>query len=447
MARLPSDLRFLIYGYLPLKKLQLLEEQFAVAGFNLLPTQAKAGLSMLLQTKYRIPATEIADHLTSDMPLIPFESYCHLAMLAGDIGYNGQWYLPPYAALFAAIRHGDMELFDYYVDRYLEARFHFHSRVDDVLQALKWPLHSSYGLVLLTRLLFSSVDQIDSRLVADHMRSRLRRILFAIPDENLANVVRPEIKVPRLGPLSIYELTSALIFMDYDDVPMGRHHPFPRINLKQIRYHLINFYFFIPKSYIDAAVNMIRVIETNFPPSAERNEYLLTLHVLAGHDINLADFDTSSSDDVIALLTLVTSVMNGNAWRSIVRREPVSAPARRLVIGPLISEVIYDAEMAIQGSAAIQTNLMPPASFSLDLFPDTLLISAYLAGRTIESGVYPGPLQTLYYDYQNQTGNRTIYDAETAARLSDYFNVRRHLRPVTPFDEKLMRLFGFEILS
>src|ERR1700722_6171727 len=83
---LPLDLAKIVIKYLPLTKLQLLDDNGYVK----------------FDSKTKINTNSI---------LTPFEQFCMLKMLNGEIGYNGQWYLPPYACLFNCIKAKNLDLF------------------------------------------------------------------------------------------------------------------------------------------------------------------------------------------------------------------------------------------------------------------------------------------------------------------------------------------------
>ena len=97
---LPVELVKLIFSYLSLKALQKLHN---------------GGYRMFLTIN-----VDFNDDYSDNKVLTPFESYCNQAMLQGQVGFNGQFYLPPYICLLYSARIGDVELINYYLIRYLD---------------------------------------------------------------------------------------------------------------------------------------------------------------------------------------------------------------------------------------------------------------------------------------------------------------------------------------
>ena len=99
LKMLPTELIRLIYDYLPLKLIQKL--YFA---------------------NYKLYLGNISnsDNYSGAKILSPFELYCNKSMSQGKIGFEGQFYLPPYVCLLYSARIGDMELVNYYVIRYFD---------------------------------------------------------------------------------------------------------------------------------------------------------------------------------------------------------------------------------------------------------------------------------------------------------------------------------------
>ena len=105
---LPVDLTKIIFSYLSVTTLQLLND-----------------------SGYIINITNLIK-IDNNTILTPFEQYCRLKMLNGQIGYNGQWYLPVYACLFYSIKNDNLNLFNYYIIRY------FDNDLDKTLKVIGW---------------------------------------------------------------------------------------------------------------------------------------------------------------------------------------------------------------------------------------------------------------------------------------------------------------------
>ena len=93
---LVKELKTLILVYLPLTKLQLLNDSGYISNNN-----------------------DFGIKISFNTILTAFEQYCRLQMLSGNIGYNGQFYLPPYACMFNCIKNNNLNLFNYYLLRFI----------------------------------------------------------------------------------------------------------------------------------------------------------------------------------------------------------------------------------------------------------------------------------------------------------------------------------------
>ena len=134
------DLTKIIFSYLPLTTLQLLDD-----------------------SGYGINVTNLVK-VDKDSILTPFERYCRIRMLKGEIGYNGQFYLPVYACLFNCIKTNNLDLFNYYLLRFIGAK------LDRSLKAIFWA-HGSLSLLLVMNFLFNKYattnmfkDRFDTRI-------------------------------------------------------------------------------------------------------------------------------------------------------------------------------------------------------------------------------------------------------------------------------------------
>ena len=121
---LVNDVKVLILSYLPLKTLQLIDD----AGKNPFPVTL---LTNLLLIKYNIKI-DLQPQIISQLILEPFELYTKTVMRLGEVGYNGQFYLPIYACLFNSIKHNDLNLLHYYLLRY------FGKDSEITKQAINW---------------------------------------------------------------------------------------------------------------------------------------------------------------------------------------------------------------------------------------------------------------------------------------------------------------------
>ena len=417
---LTNDVKTLILTYLPLKTLQILDEIALDRLFLSIPI-----LTSLLKQKYNL-ALPLTTEVIAKLTIEPFELYCNYAMRSGDIGYNGQWYLPPYACLFNSIKNDDIDLLQYYLLRYF-----VNNNWDLTKDALDWKndkLGNNSALVNI--LLYLSKNDKIKNLIINY-------ILIATGSDSKYLDVYNQALSYNIAP--DFELN--LLYLDSTRLDDYSQIPFPDIDLDDL-YEFIRRSGFIPFEVFDQAELMYDKVSKIFAPSVNRDYYLNFLAVLLGKDVDINLIIKTRNNGtryVPAQFTnLVITVMNYTMFDKLNKQ--------KLLIGLndydiVPSMIIYDTRLANN------PNLY-------DYIQNTFAVSLYLSNKSIgvtRDYVSMIPLIKIYKSLRvsnkeikhvQATVTPVIYDAETALRLADITDVKPYLQPATNFDKNLMIQFG-----
>ena len=119
MSHLSFDLAKIVISYLPLKQIQLLQEQESKlfnTNFN----------NQWFERRYGLSALDLLSNIDNNILnfLSDFELHCYLAMNMGDIGYLAQFYIPLDITLAYCIKAKDLELLNYYLLRFISENNH-----------------------------------------------------------------------------------------------------------------------------------------------------------------------------------------------------------------------------------------------------------------------------------------------------------------------------------
>ena len=398
---LPTDLSALVFSYIPLKKIQLLNQNGLVVLNNI------NFLKYLLFIKYNFNI-----NITNTNLLTNFDQFCKYAMLSGDIGYDGQWYLPIIVCLAYCIKNRDKDLLNYYINRFINI-----NKFDLTQLALKQ--YSYYTPIILTLTKeydTSMISTVTPPTNSDEVR----------PDKTNTTIVNIMSSQSRFNPQIITQLPNVYSGIMVREI-------FENGGL-------------ITKDYINSARIAQQYVLQHYPQSQVRDQYLDTLAVLLNQDINLqpyigpralymSNFLTKVDRGIVTLAfavlnsKIINKILNPNL--SLITSDTISNDTG------IVSEVVYDIDMDIIYKIK-----------NIYLY-NSVILSIYLADRAIEINTNL-PLVDIYNTIKNcpylsatpeaLAMGAYILDAETAIKLSNNSN---YLYPITQFSYDLMVQLGF----
>ena len=393
---LVSDLKLLIFTYLPLKSVQLLNEQGLVVLDN------TNFLTKLLKNKYNL--TNI-DLINTDL-LNTFDQFTKYSMFSGDIGYCGQFYLSPLIYLAYAIRSRDNNLFNYYFLRFINTN--------------NWPLTQLSFIESNAESFPRPYMPILCTLAMEYNRDVYDVLYNFFSKFNKARPMNFEVK----------NMTDALAFIEPDKVELYINDDNSIINvnsydvLQAIKYYSNGL---ITKKYIANAKVMRQKVLNLLPQFSSRDQYLDVLSILLNNDINIEPY-IDNEHFLDSIIILAFAVLNIKVLRKLYKQELIKHDYSEIPV----SEVVYDVNQ----------------SYNYDT---TAIISIYLANRANELKQEIPLVKTLNNivktDYKGGTkgaiaDNAYILDPETGVKLEQY-EINKYLHPITQFDYDLMVKFGF----
>lgn len=408
---LSTDVKILILSYLPLKKLQLLNNVFGNQGLIILP---KTVLTRLLRFKYNL-TLPLNSKITTNLVIKPFELYCDYAMRLGATGYNGQFYLPPYVCLFNSVKDDDIELVQYYLLRYF-----VNSDWTSTTLALEWTNNASgHGAVLVNILLYlSKNDKIENLIIEYICKVLTNNGTVTAYYEAIDDIIKKR----------VIDFESDLIRLNSNKLNNYVQLSFPVVDLNEL-YWFIKQFGFIAFEVFDQAKVMYNKVDKLFAPSRNRDRYLNFLAILLGKNI-----DVSLASIEHEYFGLAISVMNYRVFDKFNRLGYKQYYYNHNIT---ISMVIYDIKL-INDNRGLDGRAK-------------LYVSVYLSNRSLELSNTIPHIIMLYNDivkFERRINTKhycpkpEIYDPETALRLSTTVDVKPYLKPATEFDKNLMVQFG-----
>ena len=404
---LVNELKLLIFSYLPLTKLQILEEQ----GLSILVNANY--LRQLLKTKYKLTNVD----LTSTNVLSTFDQFTKYATLSGDIGYNGQFYVPVLICIAYSIRNKDNNLLNYYLLRFFVIKYK--------LRQLAFKDYQSHIFILLTLANEYNKD------IYDYLVSILEPLRLRVFTNSTTVITLDDIKETQFNS-SVFNLPTALAAMDIDAVKKYANMEFnTRSPIGSVVDDIAYRGNLITISYINKVRVMRDLVLKLFTASDARNQYLDALAILLGDDIDLQPYiNTNNFNDIVRL---AFAVLNSKVITEITKHgtpdfATSEIPASEVVYNVSILSKIYDSGYRTAALTSIYlANRANEITKRLPLL-DTL--------NDIKAAIYKGgTLEAL-------VGGAYILDPETAVKLQD-FNTSDYLYPVTQFNYDLMVQFGF----
>ena len=370
---LPFDLAKIIINYLPLPVVQLLDDSgYVNFNFNII--------------------------VSNNSILTPFEQYCRLRMLQGEIGYNGQWYLPVYACLFNAIKADNLDLFNYYLIRF------FTDNQNITESAILW--HENFLSFLFV------IDFLCNKYVNNYQVATMKT--------NLVNKIGQQ-TLKSFETLKNQFSHSSNAFGAIKPELVTTDQPFPNIDSINLEIKVIS------TTTINNAKVMIDLVLNKYPQSIRRDRYINYLNILLNNNIDLTLFNLDPNDedsDIFDLIVLAQSVLNGKVLNAIGNIIPNLYRFKVYAnIELIFSEVLYD------------------LSFYDIRWGEELEVSLYLSNNAIILLNNPSPLDDLCKSIKDLHSG-SIKDAETALRLANLVDVEPYLDPITTFDKDLMVQFG-----
>lgn len=385
---LPSDLVKLIYDYLPLKQIQ-----------NLYNSGYKLYLTNINNIDY-----------SGDRILSPFELYCNNAMLQGKIGYDGQFYLPPYVALLYASRIGDMDLVNYYLIRYFNGN-------DSWEQDTYWPLDAvspSFIRILLT----ISKDNIRANLI-----DYFNKYYFI----DIANYYGSGLK------FAIHDNLSALWYVEADwlgsDISDSTYQQAIGAVLTRVG---VNYGCITPQFIAKVQAMLYKLNNVYLVNKLEYNiiAYIDLLKILMGQVVDLNRYNNNNHYLAI-LLTAAFCVYNEGTKATVFNtinnnQFLVNTLGSRYTFIPTLVMYDYNPDTIINKFNTVNTINLYLNNLAYGRIENIPLINYYLA---IKNGLY-----------QNDDRFK-IHDPETTLRLIRYFSSQQllpYLAPSTDFDKQIL---------
>lgn len=350
---LPLELKVLIASYLPLKRLEVWAEH----GIGLL--QNRQFLLQLLITRYPVSPERLKLSFAKGPAIrtkfTPFDAFDRTAMLAGDIGYSGQWYLPELICFVYAIQANDLELFQYYWK--ILRRFITNDSGYRRFPVVRYLLYLSQNLPDFTQFIQASVSG-----------------------------VKPLEPTParfRFSTEVLTEMEYMLLTLDYQGIADHQASPFPFIDPKLVHLTLTIDDILLTPIFAWSQY-MVEEVEKIFPASPNRDYYLACLRVLLGEPVHVVDLVSPGSSGIdIHIYTLALSVFNMKVVNQIPLEQLTATGGliTEFLTGIAKSEVVYQVEMFAAYEAHIdklRSRFIPDKS--------DLIFSMLFAKRYLEYG-------------------------------------------------------------
>ena len=431
---LPADLRATVLSYVPLFQVQTWEEDEAALDHD---TQFTPNVLRVMLNKYNIDPEVIQKHFThpvqklhtaieagsynpNKFQLFPFERYVRLALLSGDIGYWCHYFMDPMLCLIAAIRHNNLNLVEYYLDR-------LDKSIEDRLSTSYFS-DKTYYLMLKLASEYAS-EKIIYTIIAEAIS---RDFILSVETKNYIKA-----NLRDYSKLALLDFSTQDIKFDVDksvDVVVTQFRvsdlkaidgskPFPIFPFRSFNEGL--------KPYL--SVDKLPDIKTtaeyvreHWPESKSKDTYLAYCELLLGQEVSKKYFSVED-DEKLYLNPYIYAI-------AVSTMSPVIKDWSKANVGGFSSSMVLPSEVLYQ----------PEQARNRDLISDvvkTYLISGFIRGD-------PGKLmgynridiiKKLYKQKRSK-----ISSAEVAARLAPYIkNIDSYLYPDTILQYEIMKNLRF----
>lgn len=197
---------------------------------------------------------------------------------------------------------------------------------------------------------------------------------------------------------------------------------FPNVNINDVYDYLNRSY--ISLDLVNNAKQVITIVQTHYPVSIGRDQYLALLKIMVGDDVDIKPF-TNGRYIPTPLVSMAWSVLNGKVLKQII---PIQSKV--LSINKIIpSEVLYD------------LSYYNKLGYDRDI---KIEISSYLSTNHLYTNQTVNDSPILMILGLTKFDIALIDDPETALRLSTVTDVELHLNPLTQFSFDLMQQFGLK---
>lgn len=382
---------------------------------------SREDLQTLLYTNYGITPNQ-APLQNQLVILTPFEQYCNIAMHTGDIGYDGQFYLPRYIPIFYAIKKRDADLINYYLLRYVNPQTDVQVLVR---KAQEQKLYRAY--VTMARTYYPYALNLLAKyfpdVIANNSQATRLATIFNQELDLINSIVSTNNQTRRRRELEISFSNLPQIVYDYLQLSCVLTSDFV-ILLTQLS-NLINNLSNI-KNYALLRVSLNILLNIDF----DIDSALQMLDVNKNQvNSGFANRPLTIVSNTNMLLFFALTVLNGKVLDKLLPEKLDDSKNRSI-----ISEVLYSIDYKIS---------------NIDLYDNigfTIVCSKYLVNPMLYRNDIP--IIELYSeisaDQQNtwRFAKPQIYDPETAQRLAQVVNVGPYLDPITSLSKDLMIQFG-----
>ena len=423
-----------ILSYIPLTQIQIWQRQDE--------TIFTPDLLLAMLNKYHISPAVVEGRYLAPVrqellaPLLtPFDYYVFLALLAGDIGYNCQFYVDPIYCLVAAVRNNNLELVQYYlgqIPKIVESRelSILLPNMTDYHVLLKLATeHASDDIIYFILAQAVTIDFTIDEATLEYIRANkndyfaLRRLNLTQKREVYEKIIN--IKARRVVDVATYGLSlgefgpnqidPAILTSEIYDPEI-----FPGEHISDLLDDLNPYLSFRQLPYVQ---KMIDFVSAHWAPSENRDRYLGYCKLLLNQPVDMEIFlyeDNSAGKMMIEpnIVVLLATIMS-----------PYLSTFKEYIsncgINPMVSEVLYG------------TMLEPNHPAVKNIY----LTDGMIRGDTANllSGTYPNTISIAYY-YNNP---RAILDAAMALRLKPYVkDIDKLLHPITMMQYITMKKFG-----
>ena len=428
VPNLPTDLVTQIVGYLPFKKVQLINDSGYRFNNNILIN--------LLKLVYKVNDDIIKTLFITNPnpPLTSFDLYCHIVMLIGNSGYNGQLYLPPYVCLLYAIKNGDIELINYYFLRY-------YSNWQQMLIDIEWSMpfnrfdktgYDSFTMFMLTiskdKYTYTYLINLLNKYNKNGLDTCLKMKSLVDSDDYDNDEVEGFYDNEETEGTHKYSYMTAFKRLDSTD---AIELILSDVRIRDINPHIIADFIRFSTGYITKQnINNAKLIlaSLNTVETGNYGEgYKNLLKILTGEEPNHIKYINKGSNVGGYWVTLAFAVMNSKIINKLIELEV------NCTIDPLASEVLYDITIL---NKLINSNIY---NSSISNFIQTATtLSLYLSNLALYSNITNNKINMI----TTLVNKYNIIDPETALRLSYVTNVKPYLKPANEFDKNLMAQFG-----
>ena len=322
----------------------------------------------------------------------PFEKYSKIASNKGDIGYLGQWYLPPSVTLAYSIKNRDIQLVNYYLLRFVD--------INKRVEMLSTP---SMPIATVARILLSLSDE-----------------YFVEAKDLIITYLTPFAPLPALDDIDDHFDLAKLhnIFTMFKTDNNFIFSMIPKMIINYIKNSKI-----ITKSLVAKLAKASNDLDQYFINYTGYHFYRAIINIVLNKDINIANLNNI---ELRELAILATSVLNSKVITKLI------AQLGTFHIDRVASEVLYDLDYY---------NNATHKAYSIINF------SIYLSNNNRIDKICPLKKLAQVIKANKKSGitpaNRIkITDAETAMRLKQVIDVKSYLAPATEFDKDLMIQFG-----